>query len=132
MQLVRKREHAAIVGEFLRTVPRSKVFITDFALHSIMILMKRHGQLNDFPTFARELGLNNDSMVVGIPTHQLPAIIPVVQSFRLDLDDAYQYAAAELHNLNLISLDVDFDRTPRGRLTPEHALQQFRDEEKKL
>jgi hypothetical protein len=36
----------------------------------------------------------------------------------LDFDDAYQYTAAEKHNLILLSFDTDFDRTSRGRKTP--------------
>ena len=52
-------------------------------------------------------------------------------AYRLDFDDAYQYVAAEFHGLTLVSLDVDFDRTPRGRLTPAAALQAFKDEQAK-
>jgi len=41
------------------------------------------------------------------------------KAFNLDFDDAYQYATAEIYNLNLVSFDTDFDKTKRGRLTPE-------------
>jgi uncharacterized protein len=50
-------------------------------------------------------------------------------AYNLDFDDACQYIAAEMHDLRLVSLDADFDRTPRGRLTPAAALQLFRDEQ---
>jgi predicted nucleic acid-binding protein len=50
-------------------------------------------------------------------------------TYGLDFDDAYQYVAAELHGLKLVSLDADFDRTPNGRLTPAAALQLFMDEQ---
>ena len=50
----------------------------------------------------------------------------MIQSYNLDADDAYHYAAAELHGLNLVSLDVGFDCTPRGRLEPLAALNQYR------
>jgi len=36
--------------------------------------------------------------------------------------DAYQYVAAGKHNLTLVSLDADFDRTERGRKTPAEVL----------
>jgi hypothetical protein len=42
--------------------------------------------------------------------------------FRLDFDDAYQYVAAEKHDLTLVSFDADFDRTDRGRKTPVDVL----------
>lgn len=45
-------------------------------------------------------------------------LLSVRKQFGLDFDDAYQYAAAERHNLTLVSFDTDFDRTTRGRKTP--------------
>ena len=41
----------------------------------------------------------------------------------LDFDDAYHYAAAEKHNLIIVSFDRDFDRTERGRQIPAEVLQ---------
>jgi len=38
--------------------------------------------------------------------------------FRLDFDDAYQYALADKHDLTIVSFDRDFDRTTRGRSEP--------------
>ena len=48
----------------------------------------------------------------------MKALLAVRKQFGLDFDDAYQYVAAEKFNLTLLSFDKDFDRTPRGRLTP--------------
>jgi len=45
-----------------------------------------------------------------------------MRGFNLDFDDAYQYVAAEKHNLTLVSLAADFDRTDRGRKTPADIL----------
>lgn len=42
-------------------------------------------------------------------------------AFHLDFDDAYQYAAAETHNMTLVSFDADFDKTSRGRCTPQQV-----------
>ena len=42
--------------------------------------------------------------------------------FKLDYDDAYQYALAEKDNLILVSFDSDFDRTKRGKATPADLL----------
>lgn len=44
------------------------------------------------------------------------------QQFRLDFDDAYQYALAERYNLIIVSFDSDFDRTPRGRKEPSDLI----------
>lgn len=39
------------------------------------------------------------------------------------VDDAYQYVTADKHNLVIVSFDADFDRTERGRKTPQAVLQ---------
>ena len=44
----------------------------------------------------------------------LHRVLDVRKPFNLDFDDAYQYAAAEKHSLQLVSFDGDFDRSPRG------------------
>jgi len=45
-------------------------------------------------------------------------LVEAMELHRLDFDDAYQYTAAAEYNLALVSFDSDFERTPRGRLTP--------------
>lgn len=62
---------------------------------------------------------------------ELSKVTDACKTHNLDFDDAYQYVATEIHNLSLVSLDSDFDRTPRGRLTPADALQRFTDEQRK-
>lgn len=49
-------------------------------------------------------------------------ISEIAQTFGLDFDDSYQYVAAEKFNLELLSFDRDFDRTPRGRKTLEEVM----------
>jgi predicted nucleic acid-binding protein len=49
-------------------------------------------------------------------------LIEVSSQFNLDFDDAYQYVAAELRGLVIVSFDGDFDRTLLGRKTPAQVL----------
>ena len=49
-------------------------------------------------------------------------LISVAQRFSLDFDDAYQYTVAEKYDLHIVSFDTDFDKTARGRLTPQQVL----------
>ncbi|MDI6810798.1 MAG: PIN domain-containing protein [archaeon] len=47
----------------------------------------------------------------------------IANRFHLDFDDAYQYTVAEKHDLQIVSFDTDFDRTERGRKTPDEVVQ---------
>ena len=42
---------------------------------------------------------------------------------KLDYDDAYQYIVADQYNLVLVSFDSDFDRTTKGRKSPQEILE---------
>lgn len=131
IQIVRSRPDAPQVRSLLQEVPVTQLFMTDFTVHSIGVVMLRFNQINGYASFLAGLGIGGGFGVVGIPVNRLDLVSTACTTHRLDFDDAYQYAAAELHNLTLVSLDVDFDRTPRGRLTPAAALQAFRDEQAK-
>ena len=48
----------------------------------------------------------------------MESVVDTIDRFKLDFDDAYQYAAAKLNELQIVSFDRDFDRTDRGRKHP--------------
>src|SRR5687767_4755313 len=128
MQLARRREHYAEVADLLRAVPADDVCISDYALHSLINITRRHKMLAELPAFVAQSGFGTTVEVVSIVPTELGRVVEAIDRYQLDVDDAYQYVAAELHGLKLVSLDLDFDRTPLGRLTPEAALQLFKDE----
>jgi len=131
IQIVRSRPNAPQVEALLQALPVSHLFMTDFTLHSIGVIMARFGQVQGYMSFLTGLGVDRGFGVIGIDFARLGHIANTCAGFKLDFDDAYQYVAAEQNNLTLVSLDADFDRTPRGRLTPAAALQRFTDEQQR-
>lgn len=65
--------------------------------------------------------LNAGVSMVALFVGEMEAVIQAARQFNLDFDDAYQYAVAEQYGLTLVSLDADFDRTERGRRTPDQV-----------
>jgi predicted nucleic acid-binding protein len=49
-------------------------------------------------------------------------VVEIANRFHLDFDDAYQYAVIEKYDLQIVSFDTDFDRTDRGRKTPDEVV----------
>lgn len=129
MQLARSRSHAAEVRAFLAAVPYQQLFISDFAVNAIALNFQRREQLNELPMFLELSTIGTDIAIVRLDVAGIRLVVEAALKLGLDYDDAYQYIAAELHGLELVSLDADFDRTPRGRLTPAAALQRFHDEQ---
>jgi hypothetical protein len=129
MEVARARAHEQEVRDLLSAVPAARLFLTDFALHSVGVALQRHKTLEFFPLFIQQSRIGTLIEIVRLPLSEMSKLVDVCKSHRLDFDDAYQYVVAELNNLALVSLDTDFDRTPRGRLTPAAALQKFKDEQ---
>lgn len=113
------QERADDVGRFLENIPSDQLYITDFALHSIAVIMIRLEAGDGLVHFVDDLFENHDTNLVRLEAEDTYEIIKYVKRYNLDFDDAYQYVAAVKFNLKLISFDSDFDKTERGRNTPD-------------
>ena len=129
MQLARERSEADSVRLLLGGVPLSRIFVSIFTVHSIGVILRRRGMIDQYVAFVEASAIGSKIQILHVDPQQFASIASACLSYNLDFDDAYQYVAAELNNLSLVSLDTDFDHTPRGRLTPAAALQKFKDEQ---
>ena len=100
---------------------RHEFLISDYALHSIGVLLFRRNQLGTFASFVEDVIVSGCAALVSLAPGDMTAVMAAADRFRLDFDDAYQYAASRKLGLRLVSYDADFDRTPDGRLLPALA-----------
>lgn len=105
---------------FIDALPSGSGGITDFALFSIALRLRRVDQSQLFDTFLGELD-RSGTEVVSLSLAEIRLVWKTIFDLQLDFDDAYQYVAAEARGLELVSFDADFDATPRRRLTPAQA-----------
>jgi uncharacterized protein len=107
---------------FCRRLKSTNSLLSDYSLHSIGLLLFRRERPEVFRQFLKDMILGVGVVVITLPPPVMERLIEVAQRFGLDFDDAYQYAVAEHYGLTLVSFDRDFDRTERGRKTPEDLL----------
>jgi predicted nucleic acid-binding protein len=119
-----EQEKAAEVGRFLEQVATERLFITDFAFHSIGIIMSRLNRKEGFMRFVQDVFLDGAVKLVHLEPEDIEDLVHVIDQFSLDFDDAYQYIAAEKYQLTLVSFDGDFDKTEHGRKTPSEAIEE--------
>ncbi len=117
-----EQERAAQVRDFLRSVPLAELAVTDFAVHTVGVVLARYKRDALFVRFISDLLVDTGVRYVSLDYADLMAVTKTRGRLPLDFDDAYQYVAAEKHDLTLVSFDADFDRTDRGRKTPAHIL----------
>lgn len=116
------QDKAAEVQSFLRSIDLNVIFMTDFSLYSIGITLFRLKKFALFTSFLEDIVVDGID-ILSLDPEDLKTLNRSVQQFSLDFDDAYQYAVAEKHDLQLVSFDRDFDRTARGRKEPTEILE---------
>ena len=122
LEILLAQENAESAKALLTQSARHEFFITDYSLHSIGLLLFRKKQHETFRAFVEDVLVNGNVRLLALRPDEMELIASVSQKFGLDFDDAYQYAAAERHDLTLISFDSDFQRTEKGCKTPLEVL----------
>nr|VFK11924.1 MAG: Predicted nucleic acid-binding protein, contains PIN domain [Candidatus Kentron sp. LPFa] len=88
------------------------ICISDFSLHSIGVILFRHGKGEIFNDFAADV-LSKIDMVT-LPKESYENLSELKEKYNLDFDDAYQYKVAEERDLTIITMDKDFKRVGGG------------------
>lgn len=122
LELLLEQERAGEVRQFFQGMEARHLSITEFSLYSIGIILTRLNKDAVFEDFLSDTIADSGVAKIQLDIDDLKGLLAVRQQFPLDFDDAYQYVAAEKHNLIIISFDSDFDRTNRGRKTPAGVL----------
>ncbi|MEX0777615.1 MAG: PIN domain-containing protein [Phycisphaeraceae bacterium] len=128
LEVLLDRAHADEARRFLDKSQHLAIHLTDFSLHSIGVILVRPKRLDLLQSFVEDLQQSGTVGIVGVTAGSLTDVVAASRQHRLDFDDAYQYIAAEQNNLTLVSLDHDFDHTPRGRMTPADVLKTLTEE----
>lgn len=123
LEVILEQDKSEEVRALLSKTEEHEFFISDYALHSIGLLLFRRKQHDVFRQFLHDMLINAGMMVAALPTEDMESVIEASEKFNLDFDDAYQYAVAAKYNYTLVSFDSDFDITERGRKTPTTLLQ---------
>lgn len=118
LEVFLNQTQAQIAKDFLDNPDDHELYLSDFSLHSLGVILLRRKLPQLFQQFFVDVIASGNVGVISLRADDLPEVINTAQTLKLDFDDAYQYYVAELYNLTIISFDADFDKTPRGRDFP--------------
>jgi predicted nucleic acid-binding protein len=105
LEIILRQERFELCESVLRQKD-NRIAISDFSLNSIGIYLFRSNQENAFLKFIRDI--EGVFTILNLQLKDYPKISDNRMKFRLDYDDSYQLAVAELYGLELITLDKDF------------------------
>jgi len=122
LELLLEQEKEADVRQFFQSTEAHSLSITDFSLYSIGIILVKLKEEDVLVDFISDTIEDSGVMRISLDTSDLKKIVSIRQRYNLDFDDCYQYIAAEKYNYSIVSFDKHFDRTERGRKTPNEIL----------
>ena len=122
LEIILEQERAREARSLLSLTEEHVFFLSDFSLHSLGVLLFRWRQQKPYWEIIEDLVFNGGMAVISLSVDEMESVVKVAERFELDFDDAYQYVAAEKHQLAVVSFDGDFDRTERGRQTPSAVM----------
>ncbi len=98
---------------------RKSAIITDFSIHSIIVLMDGLGSLNALETFLSSLLAYKGLYIHNTTIAEEVNAVKIATKQNLDMDDAIQYSSALSINAEaIISFDKHFDNLQIPRLEP--------------
>jgi predicted nucleic acid-binding protein len=123
LEVLLGQQRAGEAQALLAKTAKHDLFLSDYSLHSIGLLLFRRHQHRVFQQFVEDMIVHAGVLVATLPVDDAALLVDAALSFKLDFDDAYQYALSERYGLEIVSFDADFDRTERRRKTPARLLE---------
>jgi len=84
------------------------IYISDFSLHSIGVILFRYKKSAIFQSFIEDV--MDKIQIVSLSRNNYNNIHDVSKKYNLDFDDSYQYMIAKENGFTLVTLDTDFKK----------------------
>lgn len=117
------QDKSKIVSRFLNTIPLDHIFISDFSLHSIGVILERLKKTDVLAEFIKDLFFNGLIDQVSLEPYDFVDIVGNIENFKLDFDDAYQLTVSQKYGLIIVTFDKDFNVKGINKMTPEEILE---------
>ena len=107
LEILLTQEKREVCKEFLdKNI--GNLHISDFSLHSIGVILFRNNKEVIFRKFLNDLIPRVN--IVGLSKESYKDLPDMKSRFELDFDDAYQYKVANDYNLEIVTMDRDFEK----------------------
>jgi len=118
------QEKSEIASRFLDLTSVEDLFVSDFSIHSIGVILSRLKKLDVFEKFLDDLFINGQIEQLSLNSVELLDVISNIQEFSLDFDDAYQLSVSQKYDLIIVTFDKDFNAKGIRKNTPDEIIHQ--------
>jgi len=110
LEVLLEQEHAEECAEFLQLVANGEIsaYVTDFAVHGIVVILERRGRREQIRDFLATLEGFRGLILLHATLAEQIEIAEFAQQTGLTFDDAYQAFFAQRLNVPVVSFDSDY------------------------
>lgn len=116
------QEKSEITSSFLNSTTTDSIFVSDFSIHSIGVILSRLKKYNVFEKFLHDLFINGQIELLSLYSVDLLNVIENIKKYKFDFDDSYQYTIAQKFDLTIVTFDKDFNTKGIRKKTPEEII----------
>jgi uncharacterized protein len=116
------QEKSDIAQKFFDSISPVNIFVSDFAIHSIGIILSKLNKLDFLSRFIDDLFINGQIEQLSLDTSDLMNVVANIKRFKLDFDDSYQYTVAQKYDLTIVTFDKDFNIKGIKRNSPDEII----------
>jgi uncharacterized protein len=116
------QEKSVIASQFFDLIPTDLLFVSDFSIHSIGVILTRLKKFDIFEKFVKDLFINGQIELLFLDSFDLLDVNHNIQKFNLDFDDSYQLSVAQKYDLTIVTFDKDFNIKEIRKKTPDDIV----------
>lgn len=120
------QEKSEIASRFFNLISIEDLFVSDFSIHSIGVILSRLKKFEVFEKFIDDLFVNGQIEQLSLDPNELLDVISNIQKYKLDFDDSYQFSIAQKYELTIVTFDKDFDVKGIKKNTPNEIIEKNR------
>lgn len=117
------QDKSEVVSHFLNVVPADQLFVSDFAIHSIGVILSRLKKFDTLRMFLEDIFINGQIEQLTLEPIDLIDVLNNIVKYGLDFDDSYQCTVTEKFDLTLVTFDKDFDVKGIRKITPDKLIE---------
>lgn len=122
LELMLNQEQAEIGINILQTVSLSQIYISDFTLHSIGVIVSRLKKTEIFNEFIQDVFIQGKLVQLSLEPTDLIDLVHYMNEYSLDFDEAYQLTVSKKYELTIVTFDRDFKNKGLDLVLPNDLL----------
>jgi len=105
LEILLDQDKKEVCKKFLQT-HAGEIFISDFSLHSIGVILYRNNKPDIFNQFLEDT--LDKIEIITLSKEKYREIGDLYNKYKLDFDDSYQFLLAQEHQMAIATQDADF------------------------